>query len=65
MSEPLASTTSSGSAPATRRTSPRWLTVVVSALFGLFFAYDIWEAVGNLVGISAAAARQPATPPRL
>lgn len=54
MSEPMASTTSS-SAPATRSTSPRWLTVVVAALFGLFYAYDIWEAVGNLVGISAAA----------
>lgn len=54
MSEPMASTTSN-SAPATRSTSPRWLTVVVAALFGLFYAYDIWEAVGNLVGISAAA----------
>lgn len=27
--------------------------VVVAVLFGLFFAYDVWEALGNLVGIVA------------
>lgn len=26
----------------------RWLTV---GIFGLFFAFDVWEAVGNFVGI--------------
>ncbi|HYI32785.1 MAG TPA: hypothetical protein VEX88_04915 [Glaciibacter sp.] len=36
--------------------SPRWLSFVVASLFGLFFAYDLWEAVGNLVGLSATAA---------
>jgi hypothetical protein len=37
------------------RTSPRWLSFVIAAFFGLFFAYDVWEAVGNLVGLSATA----------
>ena len=30
------------------RTLARWLTVGV---FGLFFAFDVWEAVGNFIGI--------------
>lgn len=25
-----------------------WLSLVVAALFGLFYAYDVWEAIGNL-----------------
>ncbi len=25
--------------------------VVIAIVFGLFFAYDVWEAIGNLVGI--------------
>jgi len=28
-----------------------WLSLVVAALFGLFFAYDLWEAVSNLVAL--------------
>jgi len=28
-----------------------WLSLVVAALFGLFFAYDLWEAVSNLVSL--------------
>ncbi len=30
-----------------------WLSLVVAALFGLFFAYDVWEAIGNLFGVPA------------
>lgn len=38
----------------TRRT-PQWLAVAIAVLFGLFYAYDAWEAVGNLVGLNSAA----------
>ena len=30
-----------------------WLSLVVAALFGLFFAYDLWEGVSNLVALPA------------
>lgn len=53
MSEP---TTTRPDAPATPATAPLWLTLVMAVGFGLFYAYDVWEAVGNLVGLSAAAA---------
>ncbi|HXH35535.1 MAG TPA: hypothetical protein VNJ54_14210 [Plantibacter sp.] len=32
-----------------------WLNWCVAVLFGLFFAYDVFEAVGNLVGILSTA----------
>jgi len=32
-----------------------WLSWCVAVLFGLFFAYDLFEAVGNLVGIVSTA----------
>ncbi|GAA1056854.1 hypothetical protein GCM10017608_11300 [Agromyces luteolus] len=41
------------SAP-TRRT-PFWLELTLAIVFGLFFAYDAWEAVGNLVGMAGIA----------
>lgn len=28
-----------------------WLSLVIAALFGLLYAYDVWEAIGNLIGI--------------
>ena len=31
-----------------------WLSLVVAALFGLFFAYDLWEALGNLFNLPVA-----------
>jgi len=37
---------------ATRRRPPRWLLLTIAVLFGLFYAYDVWEAVGNLVGLN-------------
>ena len=40
--------------PAERRT-PQWLVVTIAVFFGLFFAYDLWGAIGNLVGLNAAA----------
>ena len=30
-----------------------WLSLVVAALFGLFFAYDLWEGVSNLIALPA------------
>lgn len=38
------------------RRAPLWLTVTIAIVFGLFYAYDLWEAVGNLVGLNIAAA---------
>ncbi|SEN17519.1 hypothetical protein [Cryobacterium luteum] len=39
----------------TRRRPPRWLMFAIAAFFGLFYAYDVWEAVGNLVGLNGLA----------
>ncbi|NQX15897.1 hypothetical protein [Rathayibacter sp. VKM Ac-2857] len=33
------------------------LSVVIAAVFALFFAWDVWEGIGNLVGLRIAAAR--------
>lgn len=30
-----------------------WLSLIVAALFGLFYAYDVWSAVSNLVALPA------------
>ncbi|MRX45270.1 bacitracin resistance protein [Agromyces kandeliae] len=37
------------------RRTPFWLELALAIVFGLFFAYDAWEAVGNLVGIAGVA----------
>ncbi|MWB99911.1 bacitracin resistance protein [Agromyces seonyuensis] len=31
---------------------PTWLVLAISILFGLFFAWDAWEAVGNFLSIT-------------
>lgn len=36
---------------AARPRTPQWLALVIAVLFGLFFAYDVWEALGNLIGM--------------
>ncbi|MCU1442140.1 MAG: hypothetical protein JWQ59_290 [Cryobacterium sp.] len=53
MTEPAGASPSTG----TTRTdsTPLWLAVTIAVFFGLFFAYDAWEAVGNLLGLNAAA----------
>ena len=38
--------TTSGSA------TPLWLAVTIALLFGVLYAYDVWEAVRDLVGMS-------------
>jgi len=35
-----------------RRTPPRWLLLTLAGIFALFYAYDVWEAIGNLVGLN-------------
>ncbi|MDJ0378612.1 bacitracin resistance protein [Cryobacterium sp. PH31-L1] len=37
---------------AIRRRPPRWLLLAIAIFFGLFYAYDVWEAIGNLVGLN-------------
>ncbi|WP_438854891.1 bacitracin resistance protein [Agromyces sp. M3QZ16-3] len=48
-------TGATSTAMSTRRV-PFWLELTLAIVFGLFFAYDAWEAVGNLVGIAGVAA---------
>ena len=28
-----------------------WLSLAVAAIFGLLYAYDVWEAVGNMINL--------------
>ena len=35
----------------TKSRTPQWLAMTLAVLFGLFFAYDVWEGLGNLVGM--------------
>ncbi|BDZ56058.1 bacitracin resistance protein [Agromyces marinus] len=49
-----ADVSSTDAAPARR--TPFWLELVLAIGFGLFYAYDAWEAVGNLVGVGGIAA---------
>jgi hypothetical protein len=35
----------------TKRGRYGWLSLVVAGLFALFFAYDVWEAVDNLISL--------------
>ncbi len=41
----------SGEPPAHAAT-PLWLAVTIAVVFGIFYAYDVWEAVRDLVGMS-------------
>jgi hypothetical protein len=42
----------SESARATRPATPLWLAVTIAVLFGVLYAYDVWEAVRDLVGMT-------------
>lgn len=37
---------------APRSATPLWLAVTIAVVFGVLYAYDVWEAVGNLVGLN-------------
>lgn len=43
-------------AASARSATPFWLAVTIAVAFGVFFAYDVWEAIGNLVGLNVSAA---------
>ena len=47
---------SADDAAAPRSATPLWLAVTIAVLFGVLYAYDVWEAVGNLVGLNLQAA---------
>lgn len=38
-----------------RSATPLWMAVTIAVLFGVLYAYDVWEAVGNLVGLNVQA----------
>lgn len=40
------------SVDADRPGGPFWLRIVIAVVFALLYAYDAWEAVGNLVGLN-------------
>jgi hypothetical protein len=44
----MTSQNADAAAPRARR-APLWLVVTISALAGLFYAYAVWNAIGNLV----------------
>ncbi|MGK9146698.1 hypothetical protein KXS11_03600 [Plantibacter flavus] len=43
--------TTAADAPRSPLASAGWASWCIAVLFGLFFAYDVFEAVGNLVGV--------------
>lgn len=44
----MSETTADAAAPAPRR-NPTWLIATIAGGFGLFYAYAVWNALGNLV----------------
>ncbi|RUQ97630.1 hypothetical protein [Labedella endophytica] len=38
------------------RVAPRWTRVALAVVFGLLLAADVWEAIGNLLGVTGTAA---------
>ena len=46
---------SADDAAAPQSATPLWLAVTIAVLFGVLYAYDVWEAVGNLVGLNVQA----------
>ncbi|QTX04352.1 hypothetical protein [Agromyces archimandritae] len=48
-------TTDAGATDAEARPAaktPLWLAVVIAVVFAVLYAYDLWEAIGNLVGLN-------------
>ncbi|UUT35464.1 hypothetical protein [Microbacterium elymi] len=42
-------TDATSAAPASGRRTPVWLLGTIVGLFGLFYAYAVWNAIGNLI----------------
>ena len=53
--EPTGAETSAEARVTQRPATPLWLAVTIAVLFGVLYAYDVWEAVGNLVGLNVQA----------
>lgn len=51
MTADAASTSRPAEERAPRAAQPLWLQVALAVLFGLFYAYDVWEVVESLVQI--------------
>ena len=47
-----AGTDSSDTGTPRRTVTPLWLAVTIAVIFGVLYAYDVWEAVRDLVGVS-------------
>lgn len=44
----MSETTTDAAAPASR-SNPTWLVATIAGAFGLFYAYAVWNALGNLI----------------
>ena len=51
-SAPTGSTAADDDRAIARPATPLWLAITIAVAFGVFYAYDVWEAVGNLVGMN-------------
>jgi hypothetical protein len=51
-SVPADADTTADETPSARPATPRWLALTIAVVFGVLYAYDVWEAVGNLVGLN-------------
>jgi hypothetical protein len=51
-SVPADADTTADETPSDRQATPRWLALTIAVVFGVLYAYDVWEAVGNLVGLN-------------
>jgi hypothetical protein len=40
-------------AASTPRRNPTWLVATIAGVFGLFYAYAVWNALGNLIQVAA------------
>lgn len=49
MSADAANPTDAAASRSTTRRTPTWVVATISGIFGLFFAYAMWNAIGNLV----------------
>jgi len=54
-SAPTGSTATGADEAPARPATPLWLAISIAVAFGIFYAYDVWEALGNLVGLSITA----------
>ncbi|KRC63106.1 hypothetical protein ASE14_04850 [Agromyces sp. Root81] len=54
-SAPTGSTATSADQATGRPATPLWLAISIAVAFGIFYAYDVWEAVGTLVGMNITA----------